>query len=110
VSPAGLYPTDLTSSSIVAVHGIGADPDETWLQAGVSWLEHVDMLPQAVPSARIMRFGYESRWLGPEAVKQRLSAVAERLLRSLLSSRRVSQFFIICSTGLTGDRTAKNGP
>ena len=54
----------------------------------MNWLEHIDMLPQAVPSARIMRFGYESRWFGKDAVRQRLSAVAERLLRSLLAYRK----------------------
>lgn len=47
------------------------------------------MLPQVVPQARIMRFGYESQWLGREAIQQRLPLVADQLLRSLMGSRKV---------------------
>jgi hypothetical protein len=49
------------------------------------------MLPQAVPQARIMRFGYESQWLGREAVQQRLSLVSDQLLCSLVGSRKVQR-------------------
>ncbi|KAM3562115.1 hypothetical protein MY1884_002021 [Beauveria asiatica] len=50
---------------IVAIHGIGASPDKTWTGRGpkgeeVNWLTNSGMLPKAVPTARIMRFGYES--------------------------------------------------
>jgi hypothetical protein len=41
------------------------------------------MLPSTVPTARIMRFAYESQWLGKEAVHQRLPLVADRLLCGL---------------------------
>jgi hypothetical protein len=85
--PASIYKTN--SESVVAVHGIGADPDITWTENGLNWLEHLEMLPSALPAARIMRFGYDSRWKGDDAVKQRLSAVSERLLRSLSSVRKV---------------------
>jgi hypothetical protein len=76
--------------SIIAVHGIGANPSTTWSIDGVNWLENETMLPSAVPNARIMRFSYESRWFGEHAVKQRLTAVAERLLRSLSWERKVN--------------------
>ena len=55
-------------SSIVAIHGIGAHPDNTWNKdvgtkespQYVNWLEQSDMLPAAIPQVRIMRYGYES--------------------------------------------------
>ncbi|SRR6266516_3739064 len=75
--------------SVVAVHGIGANPDYTWTTSGVNWLEAEEMLPKAIPTARIMRFGYESRWFGENPIKQRLSTVAESLLRALKSERKV---------------------
>lgn len=82
--------------SVVAVSGLGADPDRTWTfndkNAGqVSWLEDEDMLPAAIPNARIMRFGYESTWFGAGSIHQRLSLIGEQLLRSLEDQRRVSR-------------------
>ena len=79
----------LKSHSIVAVHGIGANPDYTWTTSGVNWLEDRRMLPQELPSARILRFGYDSQWFGDSAIRQRLSAVAESLLYTLQSERKV---------------------
>ncbi|EXU98176.1 tetratricopeptide repeat and NB-ARC domain protein [Metarhizium robertsii] len=76
---------------IVAIHGIGADPDKTWTGRGpagerVSWLSDSEMLPKAVPTARIMRFGYESAWYGTgldEPKKTHVFDVAEMLLKQL---------------------------
>ncbi|KAH0329153.1 hypothetical protein KCU71_g792, partial [Aureobasidium melanogenum] len=57
---------------IVAVHGIGAHPDDTWCklrgagldaadpQSYINWLSDPAMLPEVVPNARIMRYGYRS--------------------------------------------------
>ena len=80
-----LYVPDLEDPAIdvVAVHGIGANPDWTWTINKVNWLEHRDMLPHAIPRARIMRFGYDSQWFGEDPIKQRLSTVAEELLSCL---------------------------
>jgi hypothetical protein len=55
-----------------------------------NWLESPDMLPKAIPKARIMRYGYESHWFGETAVKQRLATVANDLLFCLEQARRVS--------------------
>ena len=52
------------------------------------------MLPQALPRARIMRFGYNSQWFGENAIKQRLSTVAEALLRALRAERKVLGIYI----------------
>lgn len=91
--------TLLTLGSIVAIHGIGADPDKTWTGRGpagerVSWLSDSGMLPKAVPTARIMRFGYESAWYGTkldEPKKTHVFDVAEMLLKQLEFHRQVSQ-------------------
>lgn len=47
------------------------------------------MLPRAVPNTRIMRFAYESQWLGAKMISQTLRAVSESLLQSLLQEREV---------------------
>ena len=47
------------------------------------------MLPDVLPKARILRFGYNSQWFGDSAIKQRLSTVAESLLHALRSERKV---------------------
>jgi hypothetical protein len=84
------------NASIVAIHGIGAHPDDTWSkkvgsneEAYVNWLSHDSMLPAVVPSARIMRYGYESAWFGCEAMSQSTSDIAQRLLLALGRKRKV---------------------
>jgi hypothetical protein len=75
--------------SIVAVHGVGADPYYSWVTKRVHWLENVGMLPREFPTARIMSFGYESQWFGDNAIKISLSSVAEDLLGDLQATRKV---------------------
>lgn len=74
--------------SVIAIHGIGANADGTWTSHGVNWLEHEEMLPSAIPDARIMRFAYESQWLGRNNVAQHPSGIAAQFL-SALSGMRV---------------------
>lgn len=84
-------------NSIVAVHGLGAHPDETWSKKRgtdsdspwVNWLEEPDMLPAAVPNAQIMRYGYKSGWFGQDSIKQTASVVAHKLLMTLRRARKV---------------------
>src|SRR5271155_3102412 len=79
--------------SIIAVHGLGANPDHAWVRHGVPkdgtvvdvrWL--TDLLPKTLrdyrPSmrARIFCFNYQSAWLGPKLTKNRLEIIAGRLL------------------------------
>jgi hypothetical protein len=81
----------------VAVHGLGAHPDETWSKnrgtesepVWVNWLEEADMLPAAVPKTRIMRYGYKSGWFGQDSVKQTARTVAQTLLSALRRERKV---------------------
>ncbi|CAN9326784.1 unnamed protein product [Alternaria alternata] len=80
---------------IVAIHGIGAHPDDTWCKhvgpaespQRVNWLQAEDMLPAIAPHARIMRYGYQSQWFGEGAMRQKASTVAQRLLLALRRKR-----------------------
>ncbi|KAF1359452.1 hypothetical protein EJ07DRAFT_120324, partial [Lizonia empirigonia] len=80
---------------IVAVHGLGAHPDDSWCKNvgttdspnWVNWLVEESMLPAVVPHARIMRYGYESQWFGEGAMRQKASTVAQRLLLALRRRR-----------------------
>lgn len=84
-------------SSIVAIHGIGAHPDDTWCKnvgtketpRWANWLFEDDMLPAVAPNARIMRYGYQSQWFGKDAMRQNVSVVARRLLLALQRKREV---------------------
>lgn len=85
--------------SIVAVHGIGAHPDHTWTMKNcegkwVNWLTDPGMLPQKLPDALIMRFGYRSEWFGSEKVETKntfVHDVALALLKRLEHCRDASQ-------------------
>lgn len=57
--------------SVVAVHGLGANPNYAWTWRGeekpdgapretANWL--TEFLPEELPNARIMTYGYDSRW------------------------------------------------
>jgi hypothetical protein len=56
----------------------------------VNWLSDSTMLPKVVPEARIMRFGYDSLWLGKEPIRTKLSTIANKLLLVLGRERAVS--------------------
>jgi len=85
---------------IVAIHGIGVHPDDTWCwkvgtgseKQYVNWLKDEKMLPSAVPKARILRFGYMSKWFGDDSILQRVSRVASRLLDALKFERLEPSF------------------
>lgn len=47
------------------------------------------MLPATVPNIRIMRYGYKSRWFGADAIRQKASTVADRLIIALRRKRQV---------------------
>ncbi|THX71514.1 hypothetical protein D6D04_09473, partial [Aureobasidium pullulans] len=88
------------SVDIVAIHGIGAHPDDTWCkpreasrdaensESFVNWLSDPIMLPQVVPNARVMRYGYKSAWAGAMAIRHNTSQVAHRFLLALSRERR----------------------
>ncbi|KAI9658357.1 MAG: hypothetical protein M1821_002490 [Bathelium mastoideum] len=81
---------------IVAVHGIGAHPDDTWCKnvgtkeepQHVNWLSNQEMLPAVAIRARILRFGYDSSWFGRDPIREKVPSIAQRLLFSLRRKRK----------------------
>lgn len=83
--------------SIVAVHGLGANPDYAWVwnpknnppnrpgypSGWFNWLK--ELLPTEL-SCRVMTFNYDSKWL-MNAPQQRLSNISDGLLDSLRNKR-----------------------
>jgi len=83
--------------SIVAVHGLGANPDFAWFRKlddsarhsteGVNWLK--ELLPNTLAAksprvlARVLCFKYDSGWFGKKLTRTRLSNLARKLLDSL---------------------------
>ncbi|KAF2743236.1 hypothetical protein M011DRAFT_411005, partial [Sporormia fimetaria CBS 119925] len=78
---------------IIAIHGIGAHPDNTWTRKNeesgqyINWLCEDSMLPAIVGEVRIMRYGYTSAWFGENSMKTRVRDIATRLLDSLTDAR-----------------------
>lgn len=49
-----------------------------------------NMLPAAIPRARIMQFGYSSSWFGKDAIKRSVDDIALQLIQDLRIEREVS--------------------
>jgi hypothetical protein len=101
----------LTQSSIVAVHGLGAHPDITWVKKvekncdgetqvkEVNWLR--DFLPEITPNTRIGSFGYKSQWFGVGAIDTNVSLIAVKLIDELQEWRQVFKAIHFQNSGLT---------
>lgn len=72
--------------SIVAVHGINGHRIKTWTcpDDGTMWLR--DMLPEKIPKARIMSFGYGSH-ASSVISAQSIKETANELLKALQDKR-----------------------
>ncbi|KAI4614052.1 hypothetical protein J4E80_006742 [Alternaria sp. BMP 0032] len=89
-----VYPSDEQTTSkfsakieIIAIPGLGADPEYTWKKSKVHWLRDANMLPKKIPHAKISVFQYQSQWFGKGSVDERIDNVANKLLHSLDRSR-----------------------
>ena len=79
---------------------MGAHPDDTWCKkidgdgdpVYVNWLKDEHFLPAAVPRARIMRYGYDSRWFGENAIKTKASDISQAFLFDLDEYRKVRPY------------------
>lgn len=67
-------PAGKPSVCIIAVQGLWANPNRTWANNGVNWLQ--DLLPADLPTARVMSFG---------PVKDPRSGLLKRNRRSVVS-------------------------
>ena len=83
--------------SIVAVHGLGGDPQKTWTAKDkkTSWLQDPMMLPQALPQARVLTWGYDADVfdvMGGTS-SDRVLQHAQTLISQLHADRSVGIFF-----------------
>jgi hypothetical protein len=74
-------------NSLIAIHGLNGDPINTWThkETGVMWLR--DVLPEVLPRARIMTYGYNAN-LKNFSNRQDLHSIAVKLLVDLSACRR----------------------
>ena len=79
---------DLTSNSIVAVHGLCGSRSATWVaDTGVNWLP--DLLPLRIPTARVLIYGYDSTAHSSQHIVQKiLFSRARKLIANLDTLRR----------------------
>ncbi|KAI0874371.1 ankyrin [Hypoxylon argillaceum] len=77
---------------IVAVPGLGADPQRSFgseKNIEFNWLSDPTAgIPREIPGARVLLYNYDSRWKGPQAIKQTLYNAAMWLLDALVEHRR----------------------
>ncbi|THY80180.1 hypothetical protein D6C93_10020 [Aureobasidium pullulans] len=73
-----LYQPSNPNIDIVAIHGLGAHPDDTWCK---------NIGTPETSNVRIMRYGYESAWFGSDAIKQSTTDAAEEFLDDLKGLR-----------------------
>ena len=84
-------------SSIVAVHGLYGHALQTWTsdQSKALWLRDAEMLPKAIPNARILTWGYNADvhvFLGHTS-SDRIMHHAQTLVAQLQSDREVCLAF-----------------
>ena len=85
------YATNRCQFSIVAVHGLDGHLEKSWTaDNGVLWLR--DLLPERIPHARILTYGYDAYtrgrgWLSRESLQD----LAKDLVSSLAEERRISK-------------------
>lgn len=80
-------------SSIVAVHGLYGNALQTWTsdQSKALWLRDAEMLPKAIPNARILTWGYKAdvhAFLGHTS-SERILQHAQTLVAQLQTDREV---------------------
>ncbi|TRX87810.1 hypothetical protein FHL15_011303 [Xylaria flabelliformis] len=87
----GTVQRDITID-IVAVPGLGADPHRSFgseKTPSFQWLnDQTGGIPNEIPDARVLLYNYDSRWFGPQAIRQTLYNAAASLLDALVEHRK----------------------
>ena len=85
------YATNRCQFSIVAVHGLDGHLEKSWTaDNGILWLR--DLLPEKIPHARILTYGYDAYTRGRDRLaKESLHDLAKDLVSSLATERRISK-------------------
>ncbi|KAI0183965.1 hypothetical protein EV127DRAFT_310772, partial [Xylaria flabelliformis] len=77
---------------IIAVPGLGADPHRSFgseKTPSFQWLnDQTGGIPNEIPDARVLLYNYDSRWFGPQAIRQTLYNAAASLLDALVEHRK----------------------
>ena len=83
--------------SIVAVHGLGSDPDSAWLgrRSKANWL--ADFLPVTYKDTRIIAVNHDSRWDAHSPV-QSLRDYGQVILDSIAALRLEDEVRVISIT------------
>ncbi|MCJ1285009.1 hypothetical protein MMC26_004346 [Xylographa opegraphella] len=83
---------------VIAIHGLNGHPRNTWTAkhagAEVFWLQ--DLLPKALPGARILTYGYDSRTFFSPSTGN-MAAYAKGLLDELDLERRSPESLVIAN-------------
>ncbi|KAL2066570.1 hypothetical protein VTL71DRAFT_2641 [Oculimacula yallundae] len=92
IAPEGKPEIGDYSIDIIAVPGLGADPKTSFISeddGGFDWLkDEREGILSEFKTARVLKYGYESRWMGTEAINQSLGNVAEHFLVCLANARK----------------------
>ena len=77
--------------SIIAIHGLDGHLAKSWTASdGTLWLR--DLLPEKVPHARILTYGYDAYTRGRDQLANAsIHDLAKNLLSSLAAERRISK-------------------
>lgn len=76
--------------SVVAIHGLDGHPEQSWTtKKGTLWLR--DLLPQKLPHARVLTYGYDAYTRGrKQLANESIHDLAKDLVSSLTLKRQVT--------------------
>ncbi|CAG9977751.1 unnamed protein product [Clonostachys byssicola] len=78
-----LYSPEPCDVDIVFIHGLSGDREKTWTGPNQNEPWPKTILPDRIPTARILVFGYDAKWLKDSSSRNRVQEHASNLLASL---------------------------
>jgi len=74
---------------VIAIHGLDGHPEKSWTaENGILWLR--DLLPQKVPRASVLAYGYDANTRGKKLADKSIYDLARDLMSSLASERQAT--------------------